>query len=204
MATHKIKQGDCISSIADKNGLFWNTIWNHPDNARLKQERKDPNALLPGDEVFIPEKEIKSFSGGTETKHCFRQLGVPAKMKLRFLINDEPRANTKYRLYVDNVLLKEGSTDGDGYIDESIMPNAKEGKIVIIDDENNQEHYPFKFGSLDPLDTEEGIKKRLFNLGYDISDLPNAIGEFQQKYKLEVTQTIDDATKSKLNEVFGQ
>ncbi len=204
MTTHTVKQGDCISSIADKNGFFCNTIWNHANNAQLKKERKDPNTLLPGDKVFVPEKEIGSHSGGTEKKHSFRLLGVPAKMKIRLLINDEPRTKTKYRLYVDSKLLSEGTSDGDGYIKESIMPNVKNGKLVILDEDNNEEYYPFNFGTLDPVDNDDGIKERLFNLGYDVSDLSLAIGEFQRKYELKETLINDNSTKNKLTEVFGQ
>jgi N-acetylmuramoyl-L-alanine amidase len=36
---YKVKPGDCVSSIAHRNGLFWETVWNHPENQSLKSER---------------------------------------------------------------------------------------------------------------------------------------------------------------------
>jgi N-acetylmuramoyl-L-alanine amidase len=204
MGVYTVRQGDCISSIASKNGLFWESLWNHADNSELKRNRQDPNALLPGDKVFVPEKEKASEDCATESKHRFRALGVPAKMKVRLLVNEEPRANEKFRLYVDDVLLREGKTDGDGFIEEPIPPDCRSGNIVIYDDDENEEHYPFDFGSVDPLETEEGVKKRLFNLGYDVEDLSKALGEFQQKQDLEETKTIDEATRNELEDVFGQ
>jgi hypothetical protein len=90
MAKHTVKQGECISSIADKYGLFWDTLWNHPENAELKRQRKDPNVLLAGDEVFIPEKEEKNESCETEQTHRFRLKGVPAKLRLRLMRPAEP------------------------------------------------------------------------------------------------------------------
>lgn len=204
MGLYKVRQGDCISSIAKKNGLFWQSLWNHAENSELKQNRKDPNALLPGDKVFVPEKVKASEDCATESKHRFRALGVPAKMKVRLLVNEEPRANEKFRLYIDDVLLREGETDGDGFIVEPIPPDCRSGKIVIYDDDENEESYPFDFGSVDPLETEEGVKKRLFNLGYDVEDLSRALGEFQQKQGLEETKTTDEATRNKLKEIFGQ
>lgn len=204
MGIYKVRQGDCISSIACKNGLFWESLWNHADNSELKRNRQDPNALLPGDKIFVPEKERASEDCATESKHRFRVLGVPAKIRVRLLVDEEPRADEKFRLYVDDILLREGVTDGDGFIDEPIPADCRSGEIVIYDDDGNEEHYPFKFGSVDPLETEEGVKKRLFNLGYDVEDLSKALGEFQQEKELAETKTIDEATRSKLKETFGQ
>ncbi len=28
MPEYKVKQGDCLSSIAEKHGLFWDKVWN--------------------------------------------------------------------------------------------------------------------------------------------------------------------------------
>jgi len=85
MPEYKVKQGDCISSIATRHGLFWEKVWNHPKNSRLKEQRKDPNVLYPGDVVFVPDKEKKEESGATEQKHRFRKKGTPAKLRLRIM-----------------------------------------------------------------------------------------------------------------------
>ncbi|MEY2429487.1 MAG: hypothetical protein QOJ40_2372, partial [Verrucomicrobiota bacterium] len=45
---YKVKDGDCLSSIAFSKGFFWETLWNHGDNSALKSKRKDPNVLSPG------------------------------------------------------------------------------------------------------------------------------------------------------------
>lgn len=68
MPEYAVKQGDCMESIAQKFGLFWEKIWNHPKNVKLNEQRKDPNVLYPGDVVFVPEKEDKEESGATEQR----------------------------------------------------------------------------------------------------------------------------------------
>jgi hypothetical protein len=90
---HRVRQGECISSIAEKYGLFQETIWNDPANAALKNEREDPNILRSGDLVIIPEMREKDDSCATSQKHRFRKKGVPIKLRLRIMKEpDEERA----------------------------------------------------------------------------------------------------------------
>ena len=107
--------GECLNVIADRFGFFPKTLWDHPKNARLKSERKDPNILLPGDRVFIPEKTPREESAATEQRQRFRRKGVPSKMKIRLQRcgTAEPYANKRYVLNLDGKL-SEGTVDGEG------------------------------------------------------------------------------------------
>lgn len=207
MAKHTIRKGECILSVADKYGFLADTLWNHAENAKLKQKRKDPSVLFPGDEVFIPDKQEKTEVCATEQKHRFRKKSVPAKMKVCLLINDKPRANKSYKLQIDGIWKEnaKGKTDGDGFVEESIPPNAKDGRLVL-EAKNGEDIYILKFGTLNPLDTEEGVKKRLFDFGYVVDgDLSKAVKAFQKKEGLDPANgTINDATKTRLKERFGQ
>jgi hypothetical protein len=125
-----VKQGDCISSIAVENGFFWKTLWEHANNRDLREARHDPNVLLPGDRVFVPEKRLRDESGATEQRHRFRKKGEPAKLRLHLLESGSPRANQPYTLAIDGKLFS-GSTDGDGRLECTIPPNAKRGRLLV-------------------------------------------------------------------------
>jgi hypothetical protein len=200
---HVVEQGDCLSSIAEQYGFFWSTLWNHGDNADLKQLRKDPNALLEGDVVVIPDKTAKEESCATEQKHKFKRKGVPAKMKIRLMVDDKPRKNEPYKLCIDGKW-SDGNTDGDGYIEADIPADAKQGELRVGSGAN-VDIFQLGFGTLDPADTESGAEDRLLGLGYDLSGgLEEAIEAFQSKEKMTVNGQLDEATQNKLKERYGQ
>jgi hypothetical protein len=203
-ASHTVQEGDCIFSLAVQNGFDWKTLWEHPENAELKRLRKDPAVLEPGDVVKIPPKELKEESGATDKRHRFRLKGTPAKVRIKILRDDQPRANLPYRLTIDGKL-QTGNTDGQGLVEMNIPPNAKQGELVV-GKPGDEEIYHFQLGTVDPLDTEAGVRGRLRDLGYDDSlPLEELLKEFQTDAGLSpVSGNLDDATKAKLKEKFGQ
>lgn len=202
-----VEQGDCVSSIAYEAGLLWETIWNHPANSELKTKRKDPNVLLPGDKMFIPELKPRQEPRATGATHVFQMKGVPVKLRVRLLKNNKPRANIKYLLDVDGVV-KQGETDGDGWVEAKIAPDASHGKLTLPD---TQEEYPLLLGHLDPIDSISGVQARLRNLGYyggpaddQMSEkLVVALKAFQKKNELKETGQVDASTQSALKSAHG-
>lgn len=207
MPKYTVSSGDSITSIAHENGFLSKTIWDHPENAGLKAKRKDPNILFPGDEVFIPDKDLKWETRPTNAKHVFQVKGEPNKFKLRLMKLGQPRANEAYVLEIDGKLYN-GSTDSNGMLEQVIPRDAKGGKLVL---KGGKETYPVRIGYLDPIDEVSGIQHRLNNLGFNCGspggelndETRDAIRQFQTKYKLEVTGEPDDATKAKLRQLHG-
>jgi len=207
MPEYIVKQGDCLSSIGHKYGIFWEKIWNHPKNAKLRAKRQDPNIIYPGDVIFIPDKEEKEESATTEQRHRFRVKGVPAILRLQFKNGDKPRANEPYTLEIDGNLFS-GRTDKEGRISHPIPPNAKKGKVLLGE---HKEEYILELGHLDPIEEVSGVQARLNNLGFDCGKIDGKLGpkteaslkEFQKQYGLVVTGKMDEQTINKLKQVYG-
>ncbi len=200
---HPVEQGDCLSSIAAQYGFSWKTLWDHAVNAQLKQLRKDPSVLYPGDVVNIPDKTIREEPRPTDARHQFAKQVEPTHIKIRLLLDDQPRVGLKYELQLAERTIK-GATDGGGFLQADIPPGAAEGTLVVGEG-TSKRTYHLNFGTLDPIDTEEGVRKRLVLLGYDADgNLAAAIRGYQAREGLAVTGTIDDNLRTKLKDNFGQ
>ncbi|MDX2146460.1 MAG: peptidoglycan-binding protein [Planctomycetota bacterium] len=203
-----VQDGDSIESIAFQKGLFWETIWNDPQNESVKTERKSPNHLMPGDKLHVREIETKEESGATEQKHRFKRKGVPSCIHLQFMDEGKPRANQKYVLTVDGEK-KEGSTDGDGMVSLMLSPAARSASVVVGTDPGDE--YELKLRALWPVSTVTGIQARLRSLGFYEGDIDGKIGPqtraairlFQEEQKLDVDGIAGPQTQAKLKECYG-
>ena len=209
---YEVKQGDTIISIAHQKGFRnWETIWDHEKNTMLRNRRKNPQILFPGDEVFIPEKTPKEHTCDTNKRHTFI---VPTLVThLRVVLEDEngnPYAGKEYTLTVDKKDYH-GKTDSTGLVEQQIPADAKEAELTLWPDEADRSQvlsWTLQIGHLDPEDEISGIQARLNNLGYDCGEVTGqlndqtkaAIMAFQQDHGLDPTGELDDATRSKITE----
>jgi hypothetical protein len=203
MGRHTVQQGECLLSIAEHYGFSWQTVWQYGENAELRKLRADPNILFPGDVVIIPDKDVKGVSRPTGASHRFVKGINRAKVKIRLLIDDQPLANTPFRLAVDGRWI-DGATDAAGMLEVNVPPLATEGSLVftVMDSEQT---FPLRFGGLDPVTEPSGAMQRLQQLGFNTSGDPaDAIGEFQNKAGLPVSGQMDDATRASLKDAYGQ
>ena len=200
---HTVTQGECLSSIAAQAGVPWKTLWDHPDNADLRKNRKDPNVLYPGDIVTIPDKVLRDESRPTDASHKFVKRTEPTHIKLRLLQEDKPRAGVAYELQVDGQSVK-GTTDSAGFLQEDIPPGSQSG-LLLVGGGSVREIYTLGFGTLDPIDTDSGVRGRLQALGYDVDDdFQAAVRAFQSKQQMDPSGNVDDSVRAKLKEIFGQ
>jgi hypothetical protein len=208
MATdYEVQQGECIFSIAFEHGFFADTIWNHPKNAELKKKRRDPNVLMPGDLVFVPDIRPKDASRPTGQMHKFRCKNTPKTLRIQILRLGIPIKNIGYRIDIDG-LEKEGKTDSGGWLRQTLAPNAKLAKVVLADGSK----YELNLGHLDPIDEVTGLQGRLHSLGYFEGAIDGqfddktreALEIFQRSNDLKVTGEADGQTKDLLIKMSGE
>ena len=200
------KQGDCIHSIAFEKGFFPDTLWNHADNKNLKNLRKDPHVLLPGDVVSIPDKRLKEVSKPAENRHRFRRKGVPKQMRVQLVEGTDPIEDTTYKIKVADREF-EVTSDGDGWLKIPIPPNASSAKIKLPDGRE----FELTLGSLDPVDQISGVQGRLHSLGYYEGPIDgqmspatkDALKTFKVARGIPVSSAIDDQTKNALVKEVG-
>jgi N-acetylmuramoyl-L-alanine amidase len=207
---YEVKAGDCISSIGFEHGFLPDTIWNYPDNEELKKLRQDPNVLLPGDIIIIPNLRLKEVSEPTNMVHKFYRKAVPEKLRLQFKLNDLPRANEPYTVEIDQkIVMTDKKTDSEGRIECSIPPNAREILVIF---NNGQEVYKVYAGLLNPIDEISGVQARLKNLGFYAGPIDNKLSpEFEEAIRSYQTANnlgtqdgiLNDETRTSLKQAYG-
>ncbi|MGH1341309.1 MAG: LysM peptidoglycan-binding domain-containing protein [Nannocystales bacterium] len=201
--SHVVRRGECISSIAEKHGFFWQTLWDAPENRTLRETRGDPNVLLPGDRVSVPEiRQKEQPNCHTGLLHRFKRRGIPERLRMRFVHADEgPKANMGY-LFDEGGNGRRGETDGDGYLEEWISTRLRvvtitfdDGAVAVL-----------QVGDLDPPQTVRGAGARLMSLGFASpgANLAVVLETFQLANGIEPTSQLDEPTIAALVEAFGR
>jgi hypothetical protein len=221
---YTIKQGDHLSSIAKAFSFSdYHKIWNDPNNASLKRLRQNPHVLYPGDQIFIPDKEIQSFSKSTDEKHRFVLKAKPLQIELRF--------ERAYLWAISSALCDLSVaassaglvSDRDGSIRKTIAKDASQARAVIHEpatggpasvargNAQRDTVVPIRIGYLDPPDELSGQVQRLSNLGYyrgsfespDPDDFDSAVQEFQCDSGMVVDGICGPKTQAKLEQIHG-
>ena len=214
MPTITLAQGDCLSSLAIRHGFAPETVWQHGENAKLRERRVDPNALLPGDQLFVPEIEEKHEPVETDTVKTFKLSVGPLRLRVRLTRHGEPRAGEAYRLEYDQGSEFEGETDGDGFVDQPLPISATSAILRMVSSEGEgeeQEQYELALGHLDPHDELSGVQGRLRGLGHYFGEVDGELGpktraalrRFQAAKGLAVNGEADAATIAALRDAFG-
>jgi hypothetical protein len=211
---HTVEQGEHLPLIAQTYGFAsYKTIWEHDQNASLRETRKNPNILQPGDEVFIPDKEVKTVEveGGKSFKFRVKMDKVTLRLLVAELYGD-PLANAECEVRV-NGKTQTLVTGEDGVLEIKVPAATKDAEVIVRDEESvlHGVSIPVLVGHLDPVEEKTGQIARLDNLGYfagptdeiDEKLFASAVEEFQCDHGLKVDGACGPKTQAKLVELHG-
>jgi len=198
-------QGDCIENIAYVFGLCPDTVWDHPDNADLREFRNSV-VLKPGDAVTIPDLRQETVDVAPSQRHRFRRRGVPSMFRVALSFGETSTAGLDYTLSIDNgVVFYRGTLDGSGRVEHPMPPDSRRAKLTV-----DEQVFEFDLGHLLPISERQGVVDRLRGLGYledsdGVSDdrLVAATTSFQREKGLDATGELTDATRAALVDAFG-
>lgn len=204
---HRVRAGECMTSIAEKAGLYWETIWQDPANDSLRALREDPNVLQPGDLVTIPDVRPKKIQRGAGARHSFTRRGIPARVEVVLRDSDGSAISDEPYVLTIGQSRHEGTTDGSGRVEGFLPAGATQGVIELP---GLGVSWPILLGQLDPIESNEGVQQRLANLGYPCGradgeigpSTESAIAAFRAAQDMD-EGTLDDAFRDRLKEVHG-
>jgi N-acetylmuramoyl-L-alanine amidase len=219
--THTVAQGEYLALIALRHGFHDSrVIWEHPDNAALRQQRKNPNVLLPGDVLAIPDRDASTVNADSGAAHAFTAGEDDPALNLD--LEDRSRQPMANR---DGTLTLAGTAADGSFVKARPLPQTTDGAGRLQQvfrgpfaeraaategafDMPAQPHAPpasvrLFIGQLDPVDQPSGQRARLNNLGYfagytdgDQAQLEWATEEFQCDEKLKDRGLFDDRKKN--------
>jgi hypothetical protein len=213
--SYVVKPGEHLPAIAERHGFIRSKVlWDDPANAFLKQQRRVPEILAPGDELFIPERKSKTVAApaGQKLRFVVARDALELRLRIRDLAR-RPVANSACTITVEGADQRTVATDGNGIVAQPIRGRDTSATLVV-----GALRYEVLIGGLDPIEEPSGVQARLINLGYlegpvrgpedevlddDARELCAAIEEFQCDHGLSLTGRIDAATQARLLDVHG-
>ena len=206
-----IRQGDYLAKLAFTMGFSADDVWNDPKNADLKAARHNPNALLPGDILHLPDPRTArsgTLTTGTTNRFTAKTPVVPVVITL-LARDNKPRANHRCIVHgLGDPFVR--TTDGSGKLSLEVPVTVREVPVMLEDGSTLW----LMVGDMDPIETIEGIKKRLTQLGYytavsfhsdDVESrrYASAVAAFQRASGVTESGTVDDDTRKALLAAHG-
>lgn len=213
---HTVKQGENFGLIAKQHNVSdWREIYRHADNTELRQKRPNPNILMPGDQVVIPELTKPKVIIRSGAHHKFVLTGTNQKLQLRIVDHaNKALAGVKTVLTIDGAQ-KTMMTDKSGLLQvELTKPDTQEIPLdIYLKPDSKSPDYLFmlKLSHLDPHDTLAGLQARLNSLGHDCGVVDGIYGgktkmgieSFQRTNHLPVTGQADAQVYKAVQIAYG-
>ncbi len=178
---HVVSQGECLSRIAKRYGFKdYRTIYEHAENAGLRQKRPNPNVLHPGDRISIPDMRRKEEVCSTGRLHRF-VIKEPQRI-LRIALEDVDGKRLEGCAYTLKVGAKSytGTVPAGGLLEKPIPADDETGSLKVKIG-NREYEWTLGVATLNPMaETPDrgvtGTQARLKNLGFDPGPIDGILG----------------------------
>jgi hypothetical protein len=210
---YQVKAGDHLTAIAERLGFRdTQTILSQAANNSLSG-RPHPEMLNPGETLSLPDLKPLTFSLATGKRHRLTIPRPKAKLCVAF-VTFQGKATTASDAEVtpDGRPAQKLGLDS-GKLETKIPPACGQAVVTIAsgDDGKPDLEWHLRLGHLPRSEGDEGAFARLRNLGYyrvvpkdaDARERRAALEEFQLDQGLTLTGELDDATRAKIEEVYG-
>lgn len=167
MEPYPIRATDYVLKIAHKFDFDADTTWTDPANKELADRRGDPNILLAGDVLYIPDqvdKVAESHSLVVGTTNTFVSPNPPlVAISVKFVgAGTTTYAQKAYTIReLDSPDAPQTTKDG---LANFKAPVTLEIATIVFTDSG--EEHSLAIGALNPVDTPSGIFQRLKNIGF--------------------------------------
>jgi hypothetical protein len=124
---HIAQPGECLSKIALQRGLSgWKKIWDDPANEKLRNKRKSPHVLLPGDQVTVPSITVHEIIRPTDATHRIKVSRRLATFQVVLQDHNQlPFQDEPYELRIPGEQEpRRGNTGSDGRVKEQVPVHA--------------------------------------------------------------------------------
>jgi hypothetical protein len=160
MQPYVVRQGDYLTKLAHQLGFDADDVWKDEKNSELKDLRKSPDILAPGDVLYIPTEPPPSLGLSSGTTNDYSATIPRVSLTLLFLDGTEPLKGEPCQvegLAADDPEVPT-STDGEGTLVLKIPVTIREIAVRFPD---RMLGYRFFVGDLNPAVEASGIRQRL-------------------------------------------
>ena len=143
MTIHTVVQGENIDVIAFKYGFHPATLWEHDENQKLRDKRKDPNLLMADDEVFIPDRELREKTVHTGKRHTFYRNRAYSVSRIQCREFDVLQAEVPFHVIPSPVSLQPDKVISDQGVLSRLSPEVsfmiadlkytEDGRVILLE-----------------------------------------------------------------------
>jgi len=167
---YTVKSGDRMSKIAFEHGFKDYHALYEAQSAAFKKKRPNPEILLEGDEVTLPEKiDDKHAADDKKTQKYIQDTTLP-ELRIHIKAFGKPLASKDFTVLIESDPYTKakpykgtGTTDAKGIAKFNVDPRVT---TVVLSFKDPPLECKLLVGSLHPVDEPGGVEQRLGDLGY--------------------------------------